>query len=60
MNGKEDVVHTYSGILFSHRNEFESAELKWMNLESVIQSEVSLKDKNIVYNACMWNMEKWY
>ena len=31
------------------RNGFESVELRWMNLEPVIQSEVSQKEKNIVY-----------
>ena len=28
------------------RNEFESLLVRWMNLESVIQSEVSQKEKN--------------
>ena len=28
------------------RNECESVELKWMNLEPVLQSEVSQKEKN--------------
>ena len=28
------------------RNEWESVELKWMNLESVLQSEVSQTEKN--------------
>ena len=28
------------------RNEFESVELRWMNLEPVIQSEISQKEKN--------------
>ena len=34
----------------------------WMDLESVIQSEVSQKGKKqILYiNAYMWNLEKWY
>ena len=27
------------------RNEFESAELRWINLEPVIQSKVSQKEK---------------
>ena len=32
------------------RNEFESVELRWMNLEPVIQSEISQKKKtNIAY-----------
>ena len=30
-----------------------------MDLESVIQSEVSQKEKN-KYSTCMWNLEKWY
>ena len=34
----------YSAI---KENEFESAILKWMNLEPVIQIEVSQKEKNI-------------
>ena len=29
---KEDVVHTYNGILFSHKNEFESVLVRWINL----------------------------
>ena len=41
---KEAVVHIYNGILLSHKKEFESFELvlmRWMNLEPIIQSEVS-------------------
>ena len=34
----------YSAI---QRNGFESAELRWMNLEPIIQSEVSQKEKDI-------------
>ena len=43
---KEDVVHIYSGILAIKRNEIGSFVVMWMNLESVIQSEVSQKEKN--------------
>ena len=44
---KEDVAHIYNGILLSHkRNEIESLVMRWMDLESVIQSEVSRKEKN--------------
>ena len=33
----------------------------WMDLETVMQSEVSQKEKNISHiNAYMWNLEKWY
>ena len=44
---KEDVVHIYNGILFSHKkNEIGSFAETWMDLETVIQSEVSQKEKN--------------
>ena len=44
---KEDVAHIYSGILLSHkRNKIELFVVRWMDLESVIQSEVSQKEKN--------------
>ena len=44
---KEDVVHIYHGILLSHkRNAFESFVEMWMNLESVMQNEVSQKGEN--------------
>ena len=31
------------------RNDFKSVVMRWMNLEPVIQSEVSQKEKDIVY-----------
>ena len=44
---KEVVVHIYSGILLSHkRNTFESVLIRWMNLEPIIQNEVSQKEKD--------------
>ena len=44
---KEDVVHIYNGILLSHkRNEIVPFVEMWMDLETVIQSEVSQKEKN--------------
>ena len=44
---KEDVAHIYNGILLSHkRHEIELFVVRWMDLESVIQSEVSQKEKN--------------
>ena len=43
---KEDVVHIYNGILTIKRNEIGSFVETWMDLESVIQSEVSQKEKN--------------
>ena len=49
----------YSAI---KRNEIELFVVRWMDLETVIQSEVSQKEKNKIsyINACMWNLEKWY
>ena len=44
---KEDVVHIYNGILLGHKkNEVGSFVETWMDLETVIQSEVSQKEKN--------------
>ena len=44
---KEDVVHIYNGILLNHKKERNSAICSDMDgLESVIQSEVSQKEKN--------------
>ena len=44
---KEDVAHIYNGILLSQkRSEIELFVVRWMDLGSVIQSEVSQKEKN--------------
>ena len=44
---KENVAHIYNGILLSRKkNEIELFVVRWMDLESVIQSEVSQKEKN--------------
>ena len=40
------MAHIYSGILDIKRNEIELFAVRWMDLESVIQSEVSQKEKN--------------
>ena len=33
----------------------------WMDLESIIQSEVSQREKQILHiNAYIWILEKWY
>ena len=43
---KEVVVHIHNEILLSHkRNTFESVLMRWINLETIIQSEVSQKMK---------------
>ena len=43
---KEDVVHIYNGILAIKRSEIGSFVEMCMDLETVIQSEVSQKEKN--------------
>ena len=43
---KEVVVHIYSGVLAIKRNEIGSFVETWMDLETVIQREVSQKEKN--------------
>ena len=44
---KEVVAHIYNGILFSHKKKKnELFVARCMDLESVIQSEVSQKEKN--------------
>ena len=48
----------YSAI---KRNKIGSFVELWMDLETVIQSEVSKKERNKYhFNAYMWNLEKWY
>ena len=45
---KEVVVHIHNGILLINiikRNTFESVLMRWMNLEPIIQNEMSQKDK---------------
>ena len=42
----EDVAHVYNGILAIKRNEIELFAVRWMDIESVIPSEVSQKEKN--------------
>ena len=42
---KEVMVHMHNRILVIKRNTFESVLMRWMNLEPIIQSEVSQKDK---------------
>ena len=44
---KKAVLHIHNGILLSYKkNAFESVLMRWMNLEPIIQSEVSQKEKH--------------
>ena len=50
------TMEYYSAI---KRNEIELFVVRWMDLESVIQSEVSQKEKQIPYaNTYIWNLKK--
>ena len=42
------MAHIYNGIYHSgkKRNTFESVLMRWMNLEPIIQSEVTQKEEN--------------
>ena len=44
--GKRVVVHTYKGVLAIKRNTFESVLMRWRNLDPIIQSEISQKEKD--------------
>ena len=52
------IIEYYSTI---KRNENELFVVRWMDLESVIQSEVSQKEKN-KYSMLThtWNLKNWY
>ena len=40
------MVHIHNGVLAIKRNAFESVLMRWMNLEHIIQNEVSQKEKD--------------
>ena len=58
---KEDVAHIYNGILLAiKRNKIELFVVRWMDLETVLQSEVSSeRERQIPYaNTYIWNLKK--
>ena len=60
---RKKVWYIYTMEYYSviKRNTFESVLMRWMNLEPIIQSEVSQKEKEKSYsNAYVRNLEKWY
>ena len=48
------TMEYYSAI---KRNTFESVLMRWMNLEPIIQSEISQKEKD---KYCICNLKRWY
>ena len=60
---KEDVVHIYNGILFSHKKEWNSAICRDVDRPKDCHTDWSKseREKQISYNITyMWNLEKWY
>ena len=53
------TMEYYSAI---KRNTFESVLMRWMNLEPIIQSDISQKeiDKYCILTHNIWNVEKWH
>ena len=53
------AMEYYSAI---QQNTFESVVMRWIKLETIIQSEISQKDKHqysILTYIYIWNLEKW-
>ena len=42
------------------RNELKSVLVIWVNIESVVWSEVSEREKILYNNEYIWDLEKWY
>ena len=56
------MVHIYNRILLNHKQEKIGSFVEtWMDLETVLQNDVSQKENQISYiNVYLWNLEKWY
>ena len=52
-------IHTMEYYSATKRNEIGSSVVMRMHPESLIQSEVRKRKTNIVYNASIWNPERW-
>ena len=54
-------VHTMAYYSAIKRNTFESVLIGWINLEPIIQSDVSQKEREILYsNKDIRGLEEWY
>ena len=59
----KEAVYIYTVEYHSaiKRNTFESVLMRWMNLEPIIQSEMSQKEKETSYpNTYIQTLEEWY
>ena len=58
---KEDVVHTYNGILLSHKkNPIMPFAATWMDLAIIIQSEASQTEQISYDTPYVWNLKIKY
>ena len=55
---KQWYIYTMEYYSAIKRNAFQSVLMKWMNLESIIESEVSQKEKDKYINTYIWNLER--
>ena len=58
---KENVVHVYSGILFTHKEKESLAFVTtWMNREDITQSEIKPDTERqiLIDLTYMWNLKK--
>ena len=57
---KKDVVRIYSGILAIKKNEMTLFAAIWMDLKTVIMSDVSQTEKEKCHttSTCMWDLKK--
>ena len=55
------MVHTYNGILLSHKKEQNNAIYGSMDGPEDCHTEWSKSERGVSYNTTyMWNLEKWY
>ena len=56
-------THTMEYYSAIKTNTFESVLMRWMNLEPIIHSEVSQKEKNkyqiLLINTYVWDLGRW-
>ena len=54
----EDVVHLKNGILLSHKkNKILSFAATWINLESLMLSEISQRKTSTIVITYIWNLK---
>ena len=56
---KKLYIYTMEYYLAIKRNASELVLMRWRNVQPIIQSEVSQKQKD-KYHILIWNLERWY